>query len=144
MENDKPGSDELEKSKAGLTVADPSKVDHSFELAAGRWWEAQAERRNPGDRGYRDQIDLIGRTVAAFGPDTPISSMDAPMFKRVRATLLAAPSVRGGRSPSLNGRRLNVNRKLRIGMVVLEHAARTRPDIDLSNMPDPASDKIYL
>jgi hypothetical protein len=136
MNNDDP----IKKTAAGLKVADPSKGDLPFAEAAERWWDSDPERRDGRSVGGDRLRVRLARTVLAVGPDTPVSSIDPATFRRVRAGMLAGPSRRDGRPPSAP----SVNLSLRLALRVLAHVARTRRDIDLSHMPDPSRDDIYL
>jgi hypothetical protein len=95
--------------------------DLTYHQAAETWWYSDEERRVV--RHFRDVLLLerLRRTVQAFGPDTPVSSIDMAALARVRADMRASPSHRLGNPPSA----YFIDQDLNLAARVLAHAART-------------------
>jgi integrase len=125
------------------------KHDLSLTDAADAWWLAKSPKfrkdgeRPPVDNAFRQ----MERAVDAFGADTMVTAMNLALFQRVRGELLEADPHPSGRGRPLEDDGLkscSVNHILRCGMKVLFHIAAVRKDIDLSDMPDPERDDLYL
>ncbi|MET3220177.1 integrase [Bradyrhizobium diazoefficiens] len=125
------------------------KHDLSLDEAADAWWLAMHPKFRKG--GERPPVDnafrQMTRAVVAFGAGTMVTQMNLVLFQRVRGELLSSAAHPSGRGRPRDGdgmKSSSVNHLLRCGMKVLAHVAATRKDIDLSDMPDPVRDDLYL